>query len=170
MGDQKIDTSHKLRHGQALSLQYALFILTKLSRCPKSIRSLFHGIRTVGDGDPAEMAGLGCFYATQIMVPFVAELAIKALIEKHGNNKAPNTHNLRVLHDNLSQELRDAVEQEFKKIKHSHETRSASDILGQHTMDFPGWRYLDSPEQIQTDPLDSLQFITYAVLTVYNER
>ena len=79
MGDQKIHTSHRLRYGQALYLQYALFILTKLSRSPKSISSLFHGIRTVGDGDPAEMTGPGCFYAAPIMIDLTFALAARAL-------------------------------------------------------------------------------------------
>ncbi len=114
---------------------------------------------------------LGCNYAARIVLPFIVELALKALIAKHRNDQAEGTHHLYRLHDALPANLQDELNCDFENVKRSQipeETRSLREILIDHDNDFPDWRYLDDPEHLHADSIDGLQYVACSVLNVYN--
>ena len=105
------------------------------------------------------------------MLPFIVEVALKALIAKHSNDQAEGIHRLCQLHDALPANLQDDLHRVFENVKCSQvakETRSLREVLVDHDNDFPGWRYLDDAEQLLADPIDTLQYVACSVLNVYN--
>ena len=112
------ETSHGLRHGQALALQYAAQVLINLDRDPRLVpRVLSTG--QLNAENAAETALLGCDYAARIILPFTVEVALKALVAKHNDGRVEPTHHLCQLHDALPRDLRDALSDDFEKIKFS---------------------------------------------------
>ena len=164
------ETSHRLRHGQALALQYAAQALIILDRDPQLVPHVLSPGQLNAE-NAAETALLGCDYAARIILPFTVEIALKALVAKHNDGRAKPTHHLCELHDALPRELRDALSSDFERIKFSEtleETRSLRQVLIDHDNDFPDWRYLDDPERLVTAPILTLQYIASSVLNVYN--
>lgn len=164
------ETSHGLRHGQALALQYAAQVLINLDRDPRLVpRVLSPG--QLNAKNAVETALLGCDYAARIILPFTVEVALKALVAKHNDGRADPTHHLCELHDALPRELRDALSGDFERTKYSEapeETRSLRQVLIDHDNDFPRWRYLDDAERLVTAPILTLQYVALSVLNVYN--
>jgi len=67
--------------------------------------------------------------------------------------------------------VQEELAREFEGVKQSElqfETRSLREILSVHSQDFTDWRYLDDPESLSSDPIDTLQYVGCAVLNVYN--
>ena len=61
------ETSHRLRHGQALALQYAAQVLINLDRDPRLVpRVLLPG--QLNAANAVETALLGCGYAARILL------------------------------------------------------------------------------------------------------
>ena len=170
MGVSPVANQANLRHGQALALQYALQVLVNSSQSPQVIeRSLTEAQLAAANAIPT--AALGCEYATRVLSPFVVELALKALIAKHGDSQVAHGHELSELFDDLPLGAQGDLEREFEHMKQSDmlaETRSLREILAAHSRDFTGWRYLDDPKSLEADPIDMLQYIGCAVLNVYN--
>lgn len=164
-------TSHRLRHGQALALQYAAQALINLDRNPSLVpRVLSPG--QLNAENAVETGRLGCTYAARILLPFVVELGLKALVAKHNNDQAKPTHHLCELHDALPPELRNALSDDFERIKFSEtptETRSLRQILIDHDNDFADWRYLDDAGSLVATPILTLQYVASSVLNVYND-
>lgn len=163
-------TSHRLRHGQALALQYAAQILMNVHREPKIIPRVLSPDQLKAEHS-AETTALGCGYAARIVLPFIVELALKALIGKNNNGPAERTHRLSRLHDALPAVVQDNLDVDFERLKLSEtpeETRSLRQILLDHDNDFPDWRYLDDPEGLATAPILTLQYVACSVLNVYN--
>ena len=164
------ETSHRLRHGQALTLQYAAQILMNVHREPEIIPRVLSPDQLNAERS-AETTALGCGYAARILLPFLVELALKALIGKANNGPVERTHRLCRLHDALPAVLQDNLDLDFEKLKLSEtpeETRSLRQILLDHDNDFPDWRYLDGPEGLATAPILTLQYVACSVLNVYN--
>lgn len=164
------DTPHGLRHGQALALQYAVQILINVRRQPQLVRHVMSPAQ-LSANNAVETTILGCNYANKIMLPFIVELALKALMAKHNNDEAERTHRLCELHDALPANLQDKLKRDFENIKRSEmldETRSLRSVLFDHDNDFPNWRYLDDADLLVVAPIDTLQYVACSVLSVYN--
>ena len=164
------DTPNRLRHGQAVALQYAAQILINVNRQPQLVQSVLSPPQ-LNTENAVETTTLGCNYAARILLPFILELALKALIAKHRNDQAEGTHRLCRLHDALPANLRDELNRDFEYIKSSQvpeETRSLREILIDHDNDFPDWRYLDDAEKLFAAPIETLQYVTCSVLNIYN--
>lgn len=165
-------TPHHLRHGQALGLQYAAQILINVNRTPQIIRSVL-APRQLEAENAIDTTILGCHYATRILLPFIVEVALKALIAKHNNDQAEETHRLCRLYDALPEKLKNELCCDFERIKRSglpSETRPLRKILEDHDNDFPDWRYLDDTEHLVSDAVDTLQYVACSVLTIYNNE
>ncbi len=161
---------HNLRHGQALALQYAAQILINATREPQVIRRALSGEQLAAT-NAVGTAALGCDYATRFLLPFVVELALKALVGKHGNDQGARGHHLSKLFDELPADVQAELERDFAHIKRTEmpaETRSARDILADHHHDFPDWRYLDDPGKLVSGPADTLQYVACSILNVYD--
>ena len=165
-------TPHRLRHGQAIALQYAAQILININRTPQLIRSVLTPDQ-LNSENATETTILGCQYTTRILLPFIVEVALKALIAKHNNDQAEGTHQLCQLYDALPADLKNELCCDFEGLKRSEapgETRSLRKILADHDNDFPDWRYLDDAEHLVSTPVDTLQYVACSVLNVYNSN
>lgn len=163
-------TPNRLRHGQALALQYAAQILINVNRDPRLVQRVLSPAQ-LNARNAVEATALGCHFATRIVSPFIVEVALKALIAKHNNDQAEGTHHLCELHDALHREQRRELNLDFESVKRSQvpeETRSLREVLVDHDNDFPDWRYLDDAERLLADPIDTLQYVACSVLNVYN--
>jgi len=161
---------HRLRHGQALALQYAVQLLINSAREPEIVRRALSDAQTTA-ANAVSTAVLGCDYATRFMLPFVVELALKALIGKHNDDQGAWGHHLSELYDRLPANVQAELERDFAHIKGAEmpaETRTARKILADHDNDFPEWRYLDDPSKLTGGPVDTLQYVACAILNVYN--
>lgn len=161
-------TPYTLRQGQAIALQYSVQVLLRVYRYPELVQLLSLG-KTSGGDDATSTTILGCGYGARILMPFVVEMALKAIITKHNRNEAPRTHDLTELFNQVHSELRDEIILEFEHIKKSSKPvdgRSLGEILHAHHRDFEGWRYLDAPEKLDTTELETLQYVASAILTV----
>ena len=164
------DTAHGLRHGQALALQYAVQILINVNSKPQLLQHVLSPAQLSAE-NAVETTILGCNYANRIMLPFIVELALKALMAKHNNDEAERTHRLCQLHDALPANLKYKLKADFENIKRSEmleETRSLRRVLVDHDNDFPNWRYLDDANDLVVAPIDMLQYVACSVLNVYN--
>ena len=165
-----MDTPHGLRHGQALALQYAVQILINVVREPQLVRRVLSPAQLNAE-NAVETTILGCYYAARVVLPFVVEVALKALIAKHNGDQAEGTHRLCQLHDALPANLWDELNRDFENLKRREvpeETRSLREVLVDHDNDFPDWRYLDDAEHLVVAPIDTLQYVACSVLNVYN--
>ena len=167
------NTPNRLRHGQALALQYAAQILINVNRGgPQIIQGVLSPAQ-LGAENAVKTATLGCRHAARIMLPFIVELALKALIARHGNDQAQRTHRLTRLYDALPVKLENKLNCDFETVKRSDipgETRSLREILLDHDNDFHDWRYLDDPENLLVDSIYTLQFVACSVLNIYNNN
>lgn len=166
------DTPNRLRHGQAVALQYAAQILINVNREPQLVQRVLSPAQLNAE-NAVNTTILGCQYAARIVLPFIVEVALKALIAKHSNDQAERTHRLCGLHDALPANVQDELNRDFENIKCSQireETRSLRDVLVDHDNDFPDWRYLDDAEHLLADPIDALQYVACSVLNVYNSN
>ncbi len=164
------ETPNRLRHGQALALQYAAQVLINVNREPQLVQRVLSPAQ-LGAENAVQTTTLGCNYAARIVLPFIVEVALKALIAKHSNDQAEGTHRLCRLHDALPANLQDELNRDFESTKCSQvpeETRSLRAVLVDHDNDFPEWRYLDDAEQLVAAPIDTLQYVACSVLNVYN--
>ncbi len=160
----------KLRHGQAVALQYALQVLLNSARDRQVVQGALTTTQLAAK-DAIETASLGCQLATRILSPFVVELALKALMARHRDGYVAHEHRLDKLYGALPQTLQDELAREFESVKQSElqfETRSLREILSVHSQDFTDWRYLDDSESLSSDPVDTLQYVGCAVPNVYN--
>ena len=165
------NTPNKLRHGQALALQYAIQVLLNVSKGGSGLVCQILTPDQLTANNSVNTTALGCTYATRIILPFVLELALKGLIAKYNKDWAPTTHNLSCLYNTLSENLRNELNLDFENIKSScipDEIRSLSEIIYNHNLDFENWRYLDKAEDLMTDDIYILQYIICSVLNVYN--
>lgn len=163
-------TPNRLRHGQALALQYAAQILINVSREPQLVQRVLSPAQ-LNAKNAVRTTTLGCNYAARIVLPFIVEVALKALIAKHSNDQAEGTHRLCRLHDALPADLQDELNRDFENTKCSQvpeEARSLREVLVDHDNDFPDWRYLDDAEHLLAAPIDVLQYVACSVLNVYN--
>lgn len=163
------DTPNRLRHGQALALQYGAQVLINVNREPQLVQRVLSPAQLQTE-NAVETTTLGCNYAARVVLPFIVELALKALVAKHNNDQAEETHRLCRLHDALPANLQDAVNCDFDNTERSQipeETRSLRKVLLDHDNDFPDWRYLEDTEQLLADPIDALQYVACSVLNVY---
>ena len=161
---------HRLRQGQALALQYATQILINSQREPQIIRRVLSGAQLAAT-DAVSTTVLGCNYAARMLLPFVVELALKALIAKHNNDQGAWGHRLSRLYDDLPPNVQIELERDFEQIRRTEfpvETRTARKILADHDNDFPEWRYLDDPSKLVSGPVDTLQYVVCAILNVYH--
>lgn len=164
------DTIHRRRHGQALALQYAVQILINSKREPQNVRRALSGAQLAAT-NAVSTTVLGCEYATRFLLPFVVELALKALVAKISDDQGAWGHRLSKLYDELPANVQVELERDFEHIKCTElpaETRSAREILADHDNDFPDWRYLDDLSSLVGGPIDTLQYVACAVLNVYN--
>lgn len=165
-----MDTLDKLRHGQALVLQYAAQVLLNVSEGgPEVVGKVLAKEQLTAD-NAINTTIFGCTYATRIVLSFALELALKALISKHNNNPAPNIHNLSGLYNILS-DLKNELDLDFENTKSSYipdEIRSLSEIIYSHKYDFQNWRYLDHAENLMGDDIYILQYVICSVLNVYD--
>ncbi|MDE0692004.1 MAG: hypothetical protein OXI55_07130, partial [Gammaproteobacteria bacterium] len=162
----------RLRHGQALALQYAAQVLINSQREPQIIRRVLSGAQLAATNAVSTTA-LGCTYAARMLLPFVVELALKALIAKHNNDQEAWGHRLSKLYDKLPPNVQVELERDFEQIRRTEfpvETRTARRILADHDNDFPEWRYLDDPSELVSGSVDTLQYVACGVLNVYNSR
>ena len=165
------ESLRRRRHGQALTLQYAVQILINSKRQPQIIRHALSAEQLAAT-NAVSTTVLGCEYAARFLLPFVVELALKALVAKHNDDQAWG-HCLSKLYDELPANVQVKLERDFEQIKRTElpaETRSARRILADHDNDFPEWRYLDDPSKLVYGPIDTLQYVACAVLNVYNSR
>lgn len=163
-------TPHRLRHGQAVALQYVAQILINIDRKPQLIRSVLTPEHLKAE-NAIDATILGCHYTTRIVLPFIVEVALKALIAKHNCDQAEGTHRLCQLYDALPPDLKNALCCDFDELKsseHPEETRPLRKILADHDNDFPDWRYLDDADNLVSSPVDTLQYVACSVLNVYN--
>ena len=161
--------AHNLRHGQAIALQYAAQVLLN-AREPQIVRRALSGEQLAAT-NAVSTAALGCEYATRLLLPFVVEIALKALIGKYNNDQRAWGHHLSELYDKLPLNVRVELEHDFAHIKGTEipaETRSVRNILVDHHLDFPNWRYLDDQSTLANGPSDVLQYVACAILNVYN--
>ena len=165
-------TPHALRHGQALALQYAVQILINVSREPQLVRRVLSPAQ-LNAKNAVDTTILGCNYAARIALPFVVEVALKALIAKLNNDQSEGTHRLCKLYDALPANLQDQVNRDFDNLKRSEvpeETRTLRKVLVDHDNDFRDWRYLDDADHLVVASIDMLQFVACSVLNVYNSN
>ncbi len=163
------DTPHGLRHGQSLALQYAVQILINVKREPEILQRALPAT-ALNVKDAVKTTVLGCEYATRIMLPFVVEAALKTLVAKHNNDQAERTHRLCELHDALRRNVQGELKREFEHIKRSElpgEKRPLRKILADHDNDVTDWRCLEDAKRLLRDPIDALQYVACAVLSVY---
>ena len=161
---------HRLRHGQALALQYATQILINSQREPQIIHRVLSGAQLAAT-NAVNTTALGCNCAARMLLPFVVELALKALIAKHNNDQGAWGHHLSKLYDELPPNVQVELERDFEQIRHTEfpvETKTARKILADHDNDFPEWRYLDDPSKPVGGPIYTLQHVASAVLNIYN--
>ena len=166
------DELHRLRHGQALAIQYAAQILINSQRDPQIIRRALSGAQLAATNAVSTTA-LGCEYAARFLLPFVVELALKALVARHRNDQGAWGHRLSKLYDELPACVQVELERDFEQIRRTEfpvETRTVRKVLAGHDNDFPEWRYLDDPTKLVGGPIFTLQFVASAVLNVYNAR
>ena len=164
-----MNDQHRLRHGQAVALQYALQVLLNASRQPDLVRRVLSEAQ-LSATRAADVASLGCGYAARFLSPFVVEVGLKALIAQRTGNPAEPTHDLSTLFDALPDSAQSELEREFERTKLSeipNETRSLREVLVAHRADFARWRYLDNPEGLAGQN-DLLQHVACTVLNVYN--
>lgn len=163
---------HALKHGQALALQFAVQILINVDREPQLVRHVLSSAQ-LNAKNAVETTNLGCNYAARIVLPFIVELALKALIAKHNNDQSERTHHLSKLYDALPTNLQHELNQDFENLKQTdvpEEVRSLHKVLVDHDNDFPEWRYLDDPQHLVAASVDTLQFVACSVLNVYNRK
>lgn len=164
MNDQR-----RLRHGQAVALQYALQVLLNANQRPSLVRNVLSEAQLAA-ASAVDVASLGCGYAARVLSPFVVETALKALIAQRTGHPATPTHDLSALFNELPDSAQSELDRDFERIKLSEipdETRSLREILVAHRHDFARWRYLDNPAGMALQS-DLLQYVACAVLNVYN--
>lgn len=165
-----MNTLHGLRHGQAVALQYVVQLLINLKRDPQIARHVLSGSQLAAT-NAIQTTAVGCHYATGFLLPFVVELALKALVAKHNTDQVAKEHCLSKLYDDLPCNVQDRLKRDFEHIKLSelpHETRALRTVLSDHDNDFPDRRYLDDPQGLVNTPIDTLQYVASSVLNVYN--
>lgn len=169
-----MDDQQRLRHGQAVALQYALQVLLNVGRRPDLVRGVLSDTQLAAEG-AVHSAVLGSGYAARILSPFVVEVALKALTAQRVGRRAAPTHDLVELYDGLHDDqspisAQSELDREFERIKMSEipdETRSLREVLEAHGDNFVRWRYLDDPVGLEGQA-DLLQYVACAVLNVYN--
>ena len=153
-----------LRHGQAMAMQYVAFLLQKIT-LPEGRPALEHvlrGVTNAGGGSPVSIAALGCTWMMHVAAPLGVELALKALLQREGQDSWG--HDLVALYDELPDPVRDRVEAEYRSLNQG----TLRDLLVAHKDDFVEWRYLDKWPLPSASAVRDLQFAICAVLNVYN--
>ena len=170
MSETLVSNQHRLRHGQALALQYAAQILINVEHKPQIIpRVLSPAQLNAEKSINTALLGSGC--AARIVLPFIVEVALKALIAKYNKGRTEPTHRLCQLHDALPGDPQAELYRDFESVKLTEtpeETRSLRQVLVDHDNDFQDWRYLDDVERLTGTPVTTLQYVATSVLNVYN--
>lgn len=162
----------KLRHGQALAMQWVAFAMQKISTDVKSggkiTESLLGDATTIKGTSGLETLSIGCVYVTNFVLPLAIELSLKALIEKEGKTY-PQTHNLLKLFNLLSLKTQNILEIQY----HSHSENNLAgsceclrELLENHQQDFEGWRYLDEASTLKREEF-KLQYALTTILDIY---
>ena len=164
----------KIRHGQALSMQWVAFLLqvaeTDLSNPNSAIKDLLKGIPALTYKQDFDALKKGCDYVVSFVLPLALELSLKSLILKE--NATPKlTHNLVTLFNQLQNNTKNHLNKRYCEASNIHLTTSKTafkDLLKEHKDDFEGWRYLDEAEKLKKEDI-KLQYAITIVLDVYHD-
>ena len=161
----------KIRHGQALAMQWVAFALQKLSLDADSggeKSGLLLGYQnSVDKTDGFKTLAIGCNYVIGFVLPLAIELALKSFIAKE-NSFPPKIHNLSKLFAKISSSSRNKIERKYAELTDNVDINSFSKLLGDHSNDFEDWRYLDNAEILKREEI-KLQYSLSAILEVYNQ-
>lgn len=163
----------ELLHGQSLAMQWVGLALQKIIADVDIggdiTKQLMGSAKSVDKGDGLDTLAIGCNYVVNFVLPFAAELALKALIIREG--KEPHfSHNLSDLYNKLSESTKLQLQNKFTvhcKIDSAHTTRKLEDFFAAHKKDFVDWRYLDEAKKVKKEEKE-MQLAICAILDVYN--
>ena len=163
----------KLRHGQALSMQWVSYLIGMIYEDTlqggSSTKALLKGARSVGGGFPIKAWNLACLNALNVFLPFTMELALKSLLTER-----KRSHDLLALYKALPINTQNKIEDEFQKLKQENGFREGQliTLLESHRQDFERWRYLDDKDLKglvhSEDDWKEMHYGVCAILNVYN--
>ena len=165
----------KLRHGQAMSMQYVGFLLQKIiaqGNQGVALTTLLGSTRSVGGTDARALTVLGCIWVENIVIALAIELSLKALLAKECGSDL-HTHDLLRLFNKLQPETQEEIETKFHEHRKEMMTlREASmrELLEDHRNDFVNWRYLDKNIEPLMSEGKALQITICSILDVYNSN
>ncbi|MDD5738840.1 MAG: hypothetical protein PHY72_02870 [Candidatus Pacebacteria bacterium] len=164
----------KLKHGQALAIQWVVFALQKLSldvkRDGRLSRSLLGDAKTTSGADGLETLALGCKYVVNFVLPFAIELSLKSLITKEKIIPL-QIHDLLLLFDSLPLNLQGKLESRYHQLSEksfANDCKCFRQLLIDHKVDFVNWRYLDEMDILKNEEI-KLQYALTSVLDVFND-
>jgi hypothetical protein len=163
-----------------MSLQWVTYLLSMAEKDinindGKVVKELLCDTKTITGSTSYEALEIGCLYVCNFLLPFAIEIALKSLLMKceiKYSKKGQDGHNLEKLFEQLKKDKykRDLQTKIQRKYKESSDSLSDSikDILLQHKLDFPQWRYLDNPQNLSVET-KKLQFVLCAILEIYDK-
>ncbi|GAA0742110.1 hypothetical protein [Clostridium oceanicum] len=170
----------ELLNGQAMSLQWATYLLSMAEKDinindGKVVKKLLCNAKTVTGSMSYEALEMGCLYASNFLLPFAIELALKSLLKKcqiKYSKKGQDGHNLEKLFEQLKQDkckrdIQTKIQRKYENLSDGI-SGSIKDILFQHKLDFTQWRYLDNPKNLRVQT-KKLQFVLCAILEIYDK-
>lgn len=165
-------SEEKLRHGQALAIQWVTFLLQKvvedIDNGGEKTRELIGNAQSVGKFNDLKTIALGYHYVLGSALPLAIELALKALLLKEGVTPR-RTHDLLSLYSGLPELTRTMLQDKFQTLDEiDGYSERMSLILENHRTDFPDWRYLDSAGKLFKEENKKLQIAICTLLEIYN--
>ena len=153
-----------LLHGQAIAMQYAGFLLHRVTATAsgrQALDSLLEDVRDSRGASVVDHTVLGCIWTTNIVTALAVEMALKSLLQTAVGDFT-RTHDLLDLFDALPPGLANEVQA-------THRRMSASgvplrDLLELHRHDFVRWRYLDEKAEVLVSDFQELQLAVSAIL------
>ncbi|MFV0421069.1 HEPN domain-containing protein [Oleidesulfovibrio sp.] len=164
-----MDTESKLRHGQAMSMQWVGYLLRQVIADidhggANTINILKHA-RSVDSSTGLIPLKAGCTYVEQFFLAFAIELGLKALLLDEGV-APPFKHDLSYLYNTLTKDTKERLQTAMDSMA---PTLDMSIFFQTHKDDFINWRYLENIELQETAPQE-LHLVICAILDVYNKN
>lgn len=159
----------KLRHGQALAMQWVVYSLQKMNSDIKNnggvTKNLIGDAKSVNGSNDLDTLATGCDYVVNFVLPFAIELALKSLLLKEGKT-AGRIHGLLDLYNKLPESTRNSLQDNYIK-NQKVERITFEKLLDNHKDDFINWRYLENAELLNKDE-KKMQLALCSILDIYN--
>ena len=167
-------TPAELRHGQALAMQWVVFVLQRIERESDGdgvlVKQLLGTAQSVGRTNGIDTIRIGCLWTIPFLLGLAVELSLKAiLVKEHGHHGTE--HDLAKLYKQIPEEVQKELESEFARhleIVRTGNEKSLYALLKLHRKDFENWRYLDGDTKSLTEANTPMQLAVSAILDVYN--